>query len=160
MQWWYGRTRGGGDCICLHSLTNCGTRFLFYKSRSNISAVTMCEVTCEDLSSSGNSSTLLISNDDDSQWVACGRKLRQNNTSRLNEEEEFRQNNSAMFIDLPLELCDPMRRKITSLKPSLTPGAGTRIVRRKKRESFNRAYSLYYFHIYYMISELYIVRND
>ncbi|KAM3180973.1 hypothetical protein ACTXT7_015265 [Hymenolepis weldensis] len=92
----------------------------------------MCEVRCEDLSGSGNSSTLLISHDDDSQWVACGRKLRRNNTSRFNEEEEFRQNNSAMFIDLPLELCDPMRRKITSLKPSLTPGAGTRIVRRKK----------------------------
>lgn len=99
-------------------------------------AATMCDVKCEELSSSGTSPTLLIANDEDSQWVACGRKLRRNNASQRGvEEEEFRQNNTAMFMDLPLELCDPMRRKITSLKPSLTPGAGTRIVRRKKRES-------------------------
>nr|CDS30201.1 TBC1 domain family 0 [Hymenolepis microstoma] len=123
---------GGGSCICLCSLTNCGTPVLFCFSRSSSFALTMCEVRCEDLLSSTNSSTQLISNDDDSQWVDCGRKLRRNKNSILKEEEEFDQNNSSIFVDLPLELCDPMRRKITSLKPSLTPGAGTRIVRRRK----------------------------
>lgn len=86
------------------------------------------------INSGGSSSTLLMSGDEDSQWVACGRKLRRSNTTRQNEHE-LRHNNHAVFIDLPLELCDPMRRKITFLKPSLTPGAGTRVVRRKKRES-------------------------
>ncbi|VDO13662.1 unnamed protein product [Rodentolepis nana] len=115
-----------------HPLTNCGTRVLFYFSRSRVFAVAMCDVRCEDLRSSRNSSTHLASNDDDSQWVDCGRKLRGNKTSSLKEEEEFAQNNTSILEDLPLELCDPMRRKITSLKPSLTPGAGTRIVRRRK----------------------------
>ncbi|KAM7541095.1 hypothetical protein Aperf_G00000022028 [Anoplocephala perfoliata] len=93
----------------------------------------MCEVRYEKLiNSDGSSSTLLMSGDEGNQFVACGRKLRRSNTSRRNQDEELGPSDQTVFIDLPLELCDPMRRKITSLKPSLTPGAGTRIVRRKK----------------------------
>nr|CDS15677.1 TBC1 domain family 0 [Echinococcus granulosus] len=93
----------------------------------------MCEVTCEEVSfGTSNSSMLLM--DEDSQWVACGQKFSEINHSSHSkgENEHMRKNDIESFSNLPLELCDPMRRKITSLKPSLTPGAGTRIMRRRK----------------------------
>ncbi|EUB64793.1 TBC1 domain-containing protein [Echinococcus granulosus] len=98
----------------------------------------MCEVTCEEVSfGTSNSSMLLM--DEDSQWVACGQKFSEINHSSHSkgENEHMRKNDIESFSNLPLELCDPMRRKITSLKPSLTPGAGTRIMRRRKmRQDF------------------------
>ncbi|VDM16210.1 unnamed protein product [Hydatigera taeniaeformis] len=93
----------------------------------------MCEVTCEEIRfGTSNSSMLLM--DEESQWVACGRKLSETNLAihARDGDEDVGNNDCESFSNLPLELCDPMRRKITSLKPSLTPGAGTRIMRRRK----------------------------
>ena len=96
----------------------------------------MCGVGYEEISCA-TSDISLLSMDEDSQWVACGRKIRHSNDSLGHkvDAEEPQKNDSEPLIDLPLELCDPMRRKITSLKPSLTPGAGTRVIRRRKRRS-------------------------
>ncbi|VDK32436.1 unnamed protein product [Taenia asiatica] len=93
----------------------------------------MCEVTCEEISFGANNSSMLLM-DEEGQWVACGRKLSKSNSSIHTKgvDEDVGTNNNESFNNLPLELCDPMRRKITSLKPSLTPGAGTRIMRRRR----------------------------
>lgn len=95
----------------------------------------MCEVTCEEISFGANNSSMLLM-DEEGQWVACGRKLSKSNSSIHTKgvDEDVGTNNNESFNNLPLELCDPMRRKITSLKPSLTPGAGTRIMRRRRRK--------------------------
>lgn len=97
----------------------------------------MCEVTCEEISFGANNSSMLLM-DEESQWVACGRKLSESNPSIRTKgvDEDVGMNNNESFSNLPLELCDPMRRKITSLKPSLTPGAGTRIMRRRRRKLY------------------------
>ncbi|KAL5112082.1 TBC1 domain family member 30 [Taenia crassiceps] len=93
----------------------------------------MCEVTCEEISFGTNNSSMLLM-DEENQWVACGRKLGESSPSNRTKgvNEDAGTNNDEFFSNLPLELCDPMRRKITSLKPSLTPGAGTRIMRRRR----------------------------
>uniref|UniRef100_A0A5K3FAM0 Rab-GAP TBC domain-containing protein n=1 Tax=Mesocestoides corti TaxID=53468 RepID=A0A5K3FAM0_MESCO len=94
----------------------------------------MCEVTFGDVDCGANDSLI---RDEDNQWAACGRKLQRGDIfiKTRGQTEILVEDSSAPFPDLPPELCDPMRRKITSLKPSLTPGAGTRVVRRRKPAS-------------------------
>ncbi|VDN42864.1 unnamed protein product [Dibothriocephalus latus] len=84
----------------------------------------------------------------ESDWVACGRRIRKQASKQGKTQgassivldpscgitcSEF--GTDVGTIELPLQLCDPMRRKRNALKPSLTPGAGTRrTVRRRKRK--------------------------
>uniref|UniRef100_A0A0X3PIN4 TBC1 domain family member 30 n=1 Tax=Schistocephalus solidus TaxID=70667 RepID=A0A0X3PIN4_SCHSO len=85
----------------------------------------------------------------DSDWIACGRRMRKH-TSRQTKTRGAdnispdqsdgiacsQAGTDLSTIELSLQLCDPMRRKRNALKPSLTPGAGTRrTVRRRKPEA-------------------------
>ncbi|KAL7061864.1 hypothetical protein AAHC03_01208 [Spirometra sp. Aus1] len=83
---------------------------------------------------------------DESDWVACGRRMRKHASrqTRARGVNELILDHSIGStcseggadlgsVELSLQLCDPMRHKRNALKPSLTPGAGTRrTIRRRK----------------------------